>query len=62
MLWGVTITCRCCGVAGGCRYCGDDEGVIIVADIIDIVYVCDYGVIDRFGTLHPRKSLTLFIL
>ena len=41
---------------------GADEGVVIVADIVEIVGVCGCGVVGRLTTLHPRKSLTLFIL
>ena len=41
---------------------GADEGVVIVDDIVEIVGVCGRGVVGRLGTLHPRKSLTLFIL
>ena len=49
------------GVVGGDNEIAD-EGVFIVADIVEIVGVCGCGVAGRLGTLHPRKSLTLFIL
>ena len=35
--------------------------LVIVADIVEIVVVYGCGVVGRLGTLHPRKSLTLFV-